>query len=622
MAAGMVNTRARPSARPWVVVAGLVALIAGVNAFGGTPAPIDFTRHGTQPTLLRPLEASETCQGCHAGYLEEDRQFTPHSTWSGSMMANAARDPLFWAALDVANHDVPGVGDFCLRCHTPSGWFAGRVSKTGTGTVDGADGCLLRGDHDDADFVNTDYDGVNCHLCHRAMPEGPTGQTASLDNTNLWIDDSASCGIFFGPCRRGPYKYPDGNIGGSPPHGWQQSAFHLDSRLCGSCHDVTSPDLESGPFKTLILNNGMDSGSPFPIERTYSEWRASDFGDLMFTDGFAGNEPLATGAKAGASCQTCHMPISTDPMARACDQFPSGTRTNNLPTHQFVGGNTWVPNLIKNLYGGETGLDRAAAFDRTIAWAQNMLTQNSANLVVTLDPLAANATSLNARVRVTNRTGHKLPTGYSEGRRMWLNVEARDAANNLIWTSGAYDDATGVLTQDAQLRTYEIQQGVWNAGNSQCEITNGLGEEVFHFVLNNCIRKDTRIPPLAFRGATDIEIRPIGISYPETRPGSGILVNYDDAPFAIPVPTGTPRPITVTAKLRYQIATREYITFLRDQAVDHNFPSENDLCAPDRAPLATGPRTQTRGQFMHDLWTNNGRSPPVTLNTGSAASTP
>ena len=27
-----------------------------------------------------------------------------------------------------------------------------------------------------------------------------------------------------------------------------------------------------------------------------------------------------------------------------------------------------------------------------------------------------------ARLRITNQTGHKLPTGYPEGRRMWVNV--------------------------------------------------------------------------------------------------------------------------------------------------------------------------------------------------------
>ena len=33
-----------------------------------------------------------------------------------------------------------------------------------------------------------------------------------------------------------------------------------------------------------------------------------------------------------------------------------------------------------------------------------------------------------ATVRITNLTGHKLPTGYPEGRRMWIDIKAVDAA--------------------------------------------------------------------------------------------------------------------------------------------------------------------------------------------------
>lgn len=65
-----------------------------------------------------------------------------------------------------------------------------------------------------------------------------------------------------------------------------------------------------------------------------------------------------------------------------------------------------------------------------------------------------------ARVRVINESGHKLPTGYPEGRRMWLNLKAYDDNNMLLFESGAYDPATAVLTQDAQLKVYEARLGL------------------------------------------------------------------------------------------------------------------------------------------------------------------
>ena len=37
-----------------------------------------------------------------------------------------------------------------------------------------------------------------------------------------------------------------------------------------------------------------------------------------------------------------------------------------------------------------------------------------------------------------NLTGHKLITGYPEGRRMWLNIKWYDASGNLLREDGAY----------------------------------------------------------------------------------------------------------------------------------------------------------------------------------------
>jgi recombinational DNA repair ATPase RecF len=40
---------------------------------------------------------------------------------------------------------------------------------------------------------------------------------------------------------------------------------------------------------------------------------------------------------------------------------------------------------------------------------------------------------------VTNLTGHKLISGYPEGRRMWLNMKWFDTSHNLVREDGAYD---------------------------------------------------------------------------------------------------------------------------------------------------------------------------------------
>jgi len=564
---------------------------------------VDFTPHGTQPGLFNDLIYSDNCAACHRGNSGTQTTYRPYSTWAGSMMANATRDPLFWAALDIANHDAPGSGDYCLRCHTSRGWYGGRVVKAGFGNPDndvtlGSAGCLLAGQYDSADDLDSDFGGASCHFCHRLMPQGPLGEPGYTDNANAWVDDGdcANTGEFE-PCRRGPYTYANGDE--QPPHAWVQSAYHAQSEICGLCHNVSSPDTSSGPLKTLKLANGTDTGLPFPIERTFAEWQQSQYAQA----------PQQT-------CQNCHMPMSEDPNASACVFTGFPNRSGNLPVHAFAGGNTWVPGIIKGQYGdgivANGGIDRAASFDQTTAWARQMLGA-AAVLTTTIQnytpPSGSTAGSMAVQVKVTNLSGHKLPSGYAEGRRMWLNLQVRDAANALVFESAAYDGASATLAQDPQARVYEVLQGIYNHnGTNTCDVEDGGGNAMFHFVLNDCIAKDNRIPPLGFQPATSgdpngYSLRPVGATYPETSPGSGILVNYDIAPYAITVPVGTSGPLTVTARLYFQTSSRDYIEFLRDQAAANGTAAENALCAsgPGR-PFAVGPQDKTRGQYAYDLW--------------------
>lgn len=600
------------AARQWpqrIVLWLLLALVSVAASAGG---PGDFTPHGTQPGLTFALNPSQECFGCHYSYGASSREFLPFDTWGGSMMAHSGRDPVFWAALDVANNDIPGVGEWCLRCHSPDGYFGGRVK----GVTGGAQGCALSGDYNEEEVNANDFGGVTCHTCHRQIKNETLLQSpARYDSGNITLHD-VQCGSDNEPCRFGPYRYPEEGIT-EPPHAAQYSAFVKQSEFCGTCHDVTSPIVDGNAAKTLILNNGTNSGLPFPIERTFSEWRASDYGAVLFNDGMADNEPGTDVGRFGRTCQSCHMPQATSPNAYACIQNDPGTRAGRLPMHEMVGANVWVLNVIKNLYG--TSLNRVPELDQTISRALDMLQNRSATVAVSLDPFAGPGQNLTARVRVTNLAGHKLPTGYSEGRRMWLNLQARDANGALFFESGAYNASTAVLTEDVQAKVYEVQQGIWNAGNNTCEIKDAQNRKTFHFVLNNCVAKDNRIPPLGFRGANNLEIQPVSYTYPETSPGSGVLVNYDDTVYTIPVPPGTATPISVRAQLLHQVASKDYIDFLSNQATTHGFPSENAMCAP--RVLTSGPRTQTRAAFLSDQWNATGKSPPVVMKE-QTASTP
>ena len=545
-----------------------VVLLAATAAQGG-----DVTPFGTQPGLNFEIIAPFNCQFCHGDY-SIDANYEPFDSWAGSMMANSTRDPLFWAALDVANNDAPGIGDFCLRCHTPTGWLGGRSEPPG-GTVDG---CALQGNLDESD---NDFDGISCHLCHRMevnQNPPPGEQPVYFENGSFWIDDDDCTAMSTGPCRFGPYDYGVGDV--PPPHEWAFSQYLVDSDICGNCHNVTSPVLN------LIDENGVDTGIPFPIERTFMEWQQSDF---------------AGGGAKGQSCQDCHMPQASEDPAFAC-AFQDNDRTGDMAVHQFVGGNTWIPEVLRGEY---PALGRDEEFTATIAWATDMLQNRTATVEVLESAGAAPGEDLDVTVRVTNLTGHKLPTGYPEGRRMWLNATAFDSEGTLLWESGAYDFATGELAEDAQVKIYEVKQGIWDRnGTGECDTSDLASNPLFHFVLNNCYASDNRIPPLGFTGGTDPETAPVNYTYPETSPGSGILVNYDDTAYQIPIPADAVPPITVEARLYFQTASREYVEFLRDEAVNNGFPD-------DCLPRSTGLPGMSRGELLYDMWERYDRSAPV-----------
>jgi hypothetical protein len=136
------------------VLSAVVCLAAVVYAWTAIPVVEDplVRMPGTQPGQVA-LQAPTRCMNCHAGYNES---VEPGFNWMGSMMAQAARDFLFWACFTVSAQDsiwavgTPNATDICERCHFPKGWLEGRSDPTNASLMTGAD-----------------FDGVQCDFCHR-----------------------------------------------------------------------------------------------------------------------------------------------------------------------------------------------------------------------------------------------------------------------------------------------------------------------------------------------------------------------------------------------------------------------------------------------------------------------
>ena len=547
---------------------------------GALPIPTtmnDFLLPGSQPLQSGTFTNPDQCYNCHGGY---DQAVEPAFNWRGSMMAQAQRDPLYLACLAISNQDAPEVGDLCIRCHTPKGWLEGRSTPT--------DGSALTVD---------DRQGITCHFCHKMIAPTPLGvnpypndplyanippngiSTYDLDqNYLLTIADSIpptnANGMYVcddNDNRRGPYFDPKAN------HNVPYSPFHPDSKLCGTCHDVSNP-----VYETVRDTNGNITGyvpgafdtsptdlSPyamFPVERTYSEWLMSEYNTPGGVTGtyFGGNKDTVS------SCQDCHM---MDVTGKGCNKNYAPVR-NDLPLHDLTGGNTFMPGLIDLAFPGEADL---AALQAGKLRALDML-QHAATMELTVNQLDSTAT-----VKITNETGHKLPSGYPEGRRIWINLKAYGALAGQSYESGGYDTATGILTT-GNAKIYEIKPGL----SSNIAGITGLPAGVsFHFVLSDTIYYDNRIPPRGFTNVNfdSIQSPPVGYAYTDGQ-------YWDETIYQLPF-----IPDSVEGILYYQTTSKEYVEFLRD----------NDSTSVLIGGLHAG-------QKMYDLWNNNGKSAPEVMN--------
>lgn len=527
------------------------ALLGGAIALGTLPTTLeDYFGPGTQPTEINDyMLSANDCLSCHGGY---NSTHEPHRPWAASMMGQAARDPIFRAALAVAENDAAFSGDLCLRCHAPSGWVEGRSVPT--------NGSALSG---------TDMEGVTCHTCHRMVDpvyvpgQSPAPDLAILQNLTFPPSSPHNAHMIIDPDdrRRGPF-----NVAPFEFHPWLQSPFHQSSTMCATCHDVSNPVYSRQVDGTYVLNAlnaahpTQDKYDQFPIERTYSEWSKSAFAVAPINMGgrFGGNK------LAVSTCQDCHMP---DVTGRGCSFGPI---RNDMPQHHFNGGNTWVLRAVRNLYPDYETFLTTSSVDASINRAIDMLVKAS--------DLQLSATAQTLTARIINQTAHKLPTGYPEGRRMWINVRFFNAQNQLIAERGHYDTATAALTT-ADTKVYEAKLGVDAAVSALTGVPVG---ESFHFVLNNVWLKDNRIPPRGFDNAAfaSVQAAPVNYTYADGQ-------YWDDTSFAV-----APGARRAEVRVFYQTTSREYIEFLRD-------------------------RGGAAGQTAYDQWALLGRSAPVEMDLGA-----
>jgi Cytochrome c554 and c-prime len=568
-----------PSCLPLALAVVAVRTIAWATPLATTPA--DFVQPGTQPSAMTfsNFSTSAVCAQCHGGYRTSDDE--PFDAWIASMMAQSARDPVMRAAASIANADATGSAETCIRCHAPIGWLGGRSTGGDFGNL-----------------LTDDLDGVSCHLCHRLLdpiaradaPAADAAILAALDQAGTRpggrcpngtpCTSDAECGTATCLVAAGQGRFtvdPDDHRRGPRTipfhlHTTTASPFHSRADACAPCHDVSTPTFTRQPDGTYLLNTlgaahpTQDPNDMFPEQRTYSEWRASDFAidGVVFADGRFGGRKTAMlpNTVPVSTCQDCHMP---DVRVNACQQ---GDVHDDVGGHFFAGANAWVVGAVLDEHGAASGLTEVAV---TAARGRT-----EAMLAAAADVDLTQAGYL-LTVRVTNQTGHKLPTGYPEGRRLWLGVRFfAGASQTPIAEDGTYDATTATLDVAHTTKIYEVRQVV----TADVAAASGLAVGTpLHLVLNGHVAADNRIPPRGFTNAAYDAFggAPVDATYADGQ-------HWDDTTYTIPLAA-----TAVEVSLYHQTTTREYVEFLRDTTPD------------------------ATGQNAYDRWVARGKSAPVLM---------
>lgn len=443
-------------------------------------------------------------------------------------------------------------------------------------------------------------------------------------------------------------------------HGQLYSRFHKSRYFCSSCHDVSNPVLANlGHDPSLpvdpagnLATEQLPAYAYFHVERTFSEFMLSAYGRGAGAPGLGPFAPEVFDTSRPdnliAACQDCHM---RDVAGRGANKTDAVLRPDESvehpksgqPLHDLTGGNALVPNILASTIPESANYDPANA---ALLNRSNELTMNLAGglglnheallagaqrarqqleMAASLEGLAYDPVTGRLDFRIQNQTGHKLISGYPEGRRIWINIRALDADGQVLqeinpWDAAAvtlkglsadYSDPYGsVLPAPGPLAANEsYRDDLVFEVKMQSSITGEM-QETFHFVLADGRFKDNRIPPKGFDiyNADSRLAQPVVGGEPAVDHFSEAeyLGGFRDVRMQV-----VPGAALIEIRLYYQGVSREYVEFLRDE-IDGRNGTLVDKFGAAAYIIADDPffdRLRSWGETIWKLWRDNSDLP-------------
>ncbi|MCU0848140.1 MAG: cytochrome c family protein [Spirochaetes bacterium] len=267
-------------------------------------------------------------------------------------------------------------------------------------------------------------EGVQCDFCHSS-----TG-ARELYNAMMKLDPGhgeSRPGI-----KRGPFKDSHSSY-----HETAYSEFHTESEICAVCHDV----------RHVVFGTRL--------ETPYEEWKNSPYNSKDL--------------QKRITCQGCHMYQRPGVPATGSTERPKnpgkassdGPDRDHIYTHYFVGANTVIPSMIKNTAQYKMAEERL---------------KNAAVLEISGMPAEG-------KIKITIKNtgaGHKIPTGLTNLRQVWLEIVITSPGGELLYSAGKLD-SDGRLPKNTAV--YNTVFG------------DGSGKPVMNLAKAREILSDRRIPP-------------------------------------------------------------------------------------------------------------------------------
>lgn len=403
--------------------------------------------------------ASFECAGCHgfdplevAMVDTSGNDINVADDWRATMMANAAKDPLWRAKVSHEGLVNPGIQTEietkCTSCHTPMGHFNAKFLGEMHYTIA------------DLEADSVAFDGVSCNACHQQYPDS-AGKTFS---GNLVYDTLR----IYGPYEDVFSPPMVSFVGFNPVY----DPYITKSEACAGCHTLITESIDL---------DGNLTGNYFTEQATYHEWLNSAY----------------NAEEASIECQGCHMPVIEQDVIIASGNI-FYTPQNPFFLHGIIGGNSYMLKILQENIDTLDIRASVAQFDSTIFKTQKILQDET--LDISLVETDRDQDSIYVDLELINKAGHKVPSAYPS-RRVFVQFIAMSEEGDTLFKSGLLDNDyklpsinsdTGyephfdVINEEDEVQIYELVMGDIN-GNKTTVLLRGY-EPI----------KDNRLAPLGF----------------------------------------------------------------------------------------------------------------------------